>query len=1274
MNNICNICGANYIYKNGIWICPACDNIKVENTNEELVLLTSASAALRLANFDEAEERYTDIITKFPNNPEGHWGMVLSKFGIKYEDDIDGKKIPTVYATSIDSVLEDENYKKAVSLASPDTAKYYKTQAEKIEEIRLEWLEKAKKEPPFDIFICFKDSDESRNVLRTEDSYEAQNLYTHLTSLGYKVFFSRESLRDKVSEKYEPYIFNALNTAKVMIVYSSKKEYIESTWVKNEWSRFFKKIKNKQKKENSLVVAYEKMDIKQLPKIFSTVQCMNAGLKTFYSDLEKHIRKVIDSYETNKSKIERIEIVENIKQKKKQIENKIETREIGNYQVEQLSGDMDIQMKTAYKFLSKGLYLDALNIFESILENNPNNGQAILGKTFANLNISSISEINSINIKDLKLSDIETAINYSSKEEATKTIITLQDMCIKQFDRENISTGCELLNFTLKYKLNIEVFHKKIQNSIIHFLKTSNITAATIVFDNYIKYKSNTTDEYLETLSFFITQLISSSFFINAKKYYDKYIEIDPNNPDILWLGILINLNVKNNDYLANNIYKFDQFEQFENILKSTSNEEKRNEYVYTLLDSIIAGAKNSEDNELPKIAKIFDKTLTYTKANSTTQSKISSFAKICKTIRNFNLAEKYYTILISENERDHKAYWGLLQSKLKVIDDYELVEQPIIITTLPEFHSAVMACGDDEKSMDKYIELKAKQIRFIEEIKVEKNASQKRKKIKRIIYTFSAIIISIILGLSGISIYNKYNNELIYTLNSTKTGYIITSANSYNDKNLTIPAMHNNLPVVEIGDNAFKNKDIESVSIPSTITKIGNSAFANCSKLVSIYLRQSIVSQESNNEVYSFISPLNNYIVKKEYKPSELQYNSVTKQWEIHNAIDIVSDTDTHVYAVCDGIVTSLYNNIIDGYVVEIKHSNNLFTIYKSLSSTINITLGQTIKSGDIIGRTSNLKKEDPYSTGFLHFEVIKNGIYANPENLINKTFYLKEDNNSSTSVITANCNITTIGKYAFDNCTSLEVFPDLNFLETIEDFAFSNCKNLNSSRFPYTLKSIGEGAFFKAFTNKENEITIPSSVTSIGKKAFYDVSEKTIIKLEAVDLLNNSDWHNLPLNNIKKVYSISLDGQGSDNLSYPYETKITFGEKFTLPTPTQNGYSFLGWFDGLDEDSSAITDDQGQSINAFSETNIKMLYAKWSPAKQTITFHNNCENKKTIEQICYTGESVTLLKNQFTNDGYDFVGWATSPKLSTISFYDEDTFIMSIDSLILYAIWEKL
>lgn len=290
--NICNICGANYEYVNGRWVCPACGAYKAEElSNEEVTLLYNAAQKLRLADFDDAEQAYADIVQKYPFNHEGYWGRLLSKYGIKYEEDFDGKKIPTCYATTIESILGDSDYKRATELAPPDVREYYARQAEYIERVRKEWVDKASHEAPYDVFICYKDSDLANGIDRTQDSIAAQELYIHLMEQGYRVFFSRESLRDKVGEKYEPYIFNALSTAKVMLVYGTNPEFITSTWLKNEWTRYHKRILAGDKKQGSLVTICDGFAPSELPRLLSATQCFDATKRSFYSDLDKYVKK-----------------------------------------------------------------------------------------------------------------------------------------------------------------------------------------------------------------------------------------------------------------------------------------------------------------------------------------------------------------------------------------------------------------------------------------------------------------------------------------------------------------------------------------------------------------------------------------------------------------------------------------------------------------------------------------------------------------------------------------------------------------------------------------------------------------------------------------------------------------------------------------------------------------------------------------------------------------------------------------------------------------------
>ena len=291
---ICNNCGGDYEYRNGRWICRACGAYKPEElSNEEVTLLYTASQRLRLAEFYEAEQAFDDIVRKYPQNPAGYWGRLMARYGIKYEEDFDGRRVPTCYAASIQSVLSDPDYQNALTYADKETKDYYTRQAEYVERVRKEWVEKASKEKPYDVFICYKDSDLANGIDRTEDSITAQELYIHLTKRGYNVFFSRESLRDKVGEKYEPYIFAALSTAKVMLVYGSKPEYITSTWLKNEWTRYEKRIKAGEKAPNSLLVACDGFSPSTLPTALSSRQCFDAASRSFYADLDDMIAHIL---------------------------------------------------------------------------------------------------------------------------------------------------------------------------------------------------------------------------------------------------------------------------------------------------------------------------------------------------------------------------------------------------------------------------------------------------------------------------------------------------------------------------------------------------------------------------------------------------------------------------------------------------------------------------------------------------------------------------------------------------------------------------------------------------------------------------------------------------------------------------------------------------------------------------------------------------------------------------------------------------------------------
>jgi len=89
-------------------------------------------------------------------------------------------------------------------------------------------------------------------------------------------------------------------------------------------------------------------------------------------------------------------------------------------------------------------------------------------------------------------------------------------------------------------------------------------------------------------------------------------------------------------------------------------------------------------------------------------------------------------------------------------------------------------------------------------------------------------------------------------------------------------------------------------------------------------------------------------------------------------------------VVAVLDGTVTSIKEDQSLGKIVEITHSNDMISIYQSLSE-VKVTENQEIKQGMIVGKsgTCNLEKD---LNNHLHFEFIVKGLVVNPEDYYDK------------------------------------------------------------------------------------------------------------------------------------------------------------------------------------------------------------------------------------------------------------------------------------------------
>ena len=294
----CKMCGGDIQFNPGD-TCGQCDHCGCTTTFPKLPdeqranLFNRANHFRRQCEFDKAMAAYEHILEVDDTDAEAHWGIVLSKFGIEYvEDPVTHERIPTCHRAQVISILSDEDYQNAIKYA-PDTQarEIYETEAKRIAEIQKGILAISSQEKPYDVFICYKETDDSGS--RTKDSTLAQEIYYQLTNEGYKVFFSRITLEDKLGQEYEPYIFAALNSAKVMLVVGTKPENFSAIWVKNEWSRFLAIMKNDRKRV--LIPCYRDMDPYDLPEELSSLQSQDMSKIGFMQDLIHGVKKVLGS-------------------------------------------------------------------------------------------------------------------------------------------------------------------------------------------------------------------------------------------------------------------------------------------------------------------------------------------------------------------------------------------------------------------------------------------------------------------------------------------------------------------------------------------------------------------------------------------------------------------------------------------------------------------------------------------------------------------------------------------------------------------------------------------------------------------------------------------------------------------------------------------------------------------------------------------------------------------------------------------------------------------
>ena len=254
------------------------------------------------------------------------------------------------------------------------------------------------------------------------------------------------------------------------------------------------------------------------------------------------------------------------------------------------------------------------------------------------------------------------------------------------------------------------------------------------------------------------------------------------------------------------------------------------------------------------------------------------------------------------------------------------------------------------------------------------------------------------------------------------------------NSESVEIPSkvIHNNVEytVAEIGNTALQgNATIKSVSIPSTITTIGSSAFSGC-RLESITIPNSVTVIGT----------------------SAFENCSQLKSVYISASVESIG---ANAFANCAAIETLTFNTNAIG-----THFSGKLQL-----ATINIGSNVTTIPASAFSGCAGLEQI-----------TIPDNITSIADNAFS--------NCSGLESITIGSSVEAIGNSAFAGCSSLESLSIPNSVTTIGAYAFQNCSNLVSVSLPNAITTISEYTFDGC--GKLQTISIPHSVTNIGSYAF--------------------------------------------------------------------------------------------------------------------------------------------------------------------------------------------
>ena len=728
----CECCGAYLEELKTKWVCEHCltEYKKSFVESDEVQRLLNDANKTRMQNkFIDAKNEYAEIIKKFPDSVDAYWGRLLSELGIEYVKSDDDNYYPSCHRLTFSNILKEEDFKTVIKLADEESKIWYEEKANQIELIRNDLMNLTKSVDPFDIFISYKENNSSGTV--TKDSQYVTDIYHKLEQLGYKVFLSRITLGQIAGSQYEPFIYSAIATAQVMITFSTQKEYLESTWVKNEWSRYLELIKRGQKKKGSLIPIYNGMDPYDLPIEFSGIQGFDHNDLDIFEKLESSISKII-SKKGNK-------FIETKYFKKREIKNikevtmddsfipTLNRRKLGDStETKELSINEEKTLDNGYSFLNKMLFDAAVVQFNSIIKRNNTNYKAYFGRFLAKLNVneSYLKNLNHTNFKpgvpkDIDFMDVEYALDYAPTKKIAQNILDDAVLMFRYMQYWNTPTNYKYKKISEFFKLLIAYLDDEKSNELKDILWDD----FAFINDKDIYYIDNllmvhkvtilltadkSPDLYISETSKLISMLIDKAEYKKAKELNDHLLRVDPYNSNILFNQAKITLKSKNDIELLENCIWEKKMKALETLITRAKNPKLS---VIRILEAMKHVNIMFYAKHYKKTIKIIDMAISYLPNFNETEfvKELVYFGNAHLEIKMYKESLKYFDEIIQMDPLNVEALWGIVKAKSKCPRDIDVIDKEINLIKFTEYNTLINTSEDTGYYTDIYHHIKQK-------------------------------------------------------------------------------------------------------------------------------------------------------------------------------------------------------------------------------------------------------------------------------------------------------------------------------------------------------------------------------------------------------------------------------------------------------------------------------------------------------------------------------------------------------------------------------------